>query len=333
MSLPLKCPQCDAPLEISPEDVVCTCAYCGYTFNINTAELIKNHFFYRPKNFEEIVLSVRNFLRKYKGVIRDLDVTANIFEGRLIYAPFWLVPFHASTWFKGYEKITVTEEEEVQTTDAEGNIITTTETYTRTAYRPIEATFEERGFEKILARRHASFYGYHEFVEKMKPEVAEPFNISLIKEYKFAFLNSEFGPDAAVEEAKNRIRKRHRKKAESRCTELFDIKTEIVTKEPIYIHAPFWAIRYEYRGKVYNMAVNGIDGRVLIGKIPLTLARRIVNAALSIFIVLLALFVVAPLILSIVGSYIAMSVSTFILLLLSLFPLRTVFLVELEKKG
>jgi hypothetical protein len=36
----------------------------------------------------------------------------------------------------------------------------------------------------------------------------------------------------------------------------------------VYLHAPIWFIKYEYKGNTYQMIVDGATGLVLKGDIP-----------------------------------------------------------------
>jgi len=39
-------------------------------------------------------------------------------------------------------------------------------------------------------------------------------------------------------------------------------------RHPVYLHAPVWFIKYEYKGNAYQMIVDGATGMVLKGDIP-----------------------------------------------------------------
>jgi hypothetical protein len=45
-------------------------------------------------------------------------------------------------------------------------------------------------------------------------------------------------------------------------TSTFDLK------QMVYMHAPAWFIKYEYKGNTYQMIVEGATGTVLKGDIP-----------------------------------------------------------------
>jgi hypothetical protein len=46
------------------------------------------------------------------------------------------------------------------------------------------------------------------------------------------------------------------------------MKNEIKINQTVYLHAPVWFIKYEYKGKNYTMWLDGATGTVIKGDIP-----------------------------------------------------------------
>jgi hypothetical protein len=36
----------------------------------------------------------------------------------------------------------------------------------------------------------------------------------------------------------------------------------------VYLHAPLWFIKYEYKGNAYNLIIDGVTGMAVKGDIP-----------------------------------------------------------------
>jgi len=149
----------------------------------------------------------------------------------------------------------------------------------------------------------------------------------------------------AVARAKNFIYDRHRRLAAKNCTELFDVRTQINVSGATYVHAPYWLVNYEFKRKKYSVAVNGTNGKVLIGKIPMTFSRRVVNFLLAVVGLLVGIyayrissFVNVALIstdedLAGVLGLMVLSVLLIFSFVIIAKAIKTVFATELEKKG
>jgi hypothetical protein len=46
------------------------------------------------------------------------------------------------------------------------------------------------------------------------------------------------------------------------------MKTTIDVKQVVYLHAPIWFVKFEYKGNAYQMLVDGTAGTVIKGDIP-----------------------------------------------------------------
>ncbi|MEM2636790.1 MAG: zinc ribbon domain-containing protein [Candidatus Korarchaeota archaeon] len=279
----IKCPSCGAPWQPSPEDIVYTCASCGYTVDLRSNEQISQHGILPSVGIDSVKNSCISFLDKNKSVIRSLPQEAQILEISSIYVPFWFVYFAADSTYHGYKTVQVPVTRTVTRRDSSGRTYTTTETEYRTAYEPVNGRIQEAGIQPVLARYHSSLYGYEYFVRSVAFQKPVMFNINEIKKHKAMLLNSELPIATAIARAKNVIYDRHRKNAKSKCTELFDVRTNINIQGGMYVHAPYWIINYEFKRKKYSIAVDGTCGRVLVGKIPITFSRRAVNFILALF--------------------------------------------------
>jgi hypothetical protein len=49
---------------------------------------------------------------------------------------------------------------------------------------------------------------------------------------------------------------------------IIEIKTDIKIEETVYLHAPIWFIKYEYKGKDYRLIMDGATGTAIKGDIP-----------------------------------------------------------------
>ena len=91
------------------------------------------------------------------------------------------------------------------------------------------------------------------------------------------FLNSEIDREEALDLAKQQIEDHHRFLLQQDVDRIVEIKTEVTAKQIVYLHAPIWFIKYEYKGKMYQLIIDGTAGTALKGDIPI---RKILSSDL-----------------------------------------------------
>ncbi|MFW9830648.1 MAG: hypothetical protein ACFFD8_02625 [Candidatus Thorarchaeota archaeon] len=271
----LKCQSCNAPLTVSPDDVVIVCGYCGFTSTIE-GEKVENHFVLEPKIDQA---DVHDKVKEWVGRGGKARVT----EAILRFVPFWVESMHAYTNYQGYKRHQETE----YYTDSKGK----RRSRTKIEYEPIQGTFDENRSVNVLCRRGATFYSQDELDKALhvtKGEI-EPFNYNAITavESKPLFLNSELSDPDAYEIAETFIEDEHRSRAESRATEIWDCNTRVQKTGSYLLHVPHWLVRYQFGTETYRVGLDGHTKKILKGEIPISTAFR----GVMFFISLLALII------------------------------------------
>ncbi|NLE03391.1 MAG: hypothetical protein GX638_01125, partial [Crenarchaeota archaeon] len=83
-------------------------------------------------------------------------------------------------------------------------------------------------------------------------------------------LNSEMDRRDALELTRQQIEAHHSFLLQQDVDRLISITTEIDLKQMVYLHAPIWFIKYEYKGKNYQLILDGAVGTAIKGDIPLS---------------------------------------------------------------
>jgi hypothetical protein len=135
--------------------------------------------------------------------------------------------------------------------------------------------------EWVLARRYAATFGIQEFIESLEERETKKFDINLTA--KAPVLNAEISDTDAPVRAKHQKSERDRAELNEKVDKLFDYRLEMETEDCNYVHAPYWLIRYEYRGGTFRVAVSGASGKVVLGELPVTKTYRVKKWFTSIF--------------------------------------------------
>ena len=237
----IKCSHCGAPIAFEPGEILATCKYCGFTVVIETGQtftyehsLLLNK--YDPTQVEE---QIREWMREGFMKPSDLARKAKIAEKELIYLPFWVVSVQARSSYKGiFERIT-------PAVAKEGTI--------------------EKDYDWLVLARKAAEFPTRDYEVPLEGKIA--FDFRRIEGFAKVF-NSEIDKTEAEEQAKAEIENNHRFLAQQDVDKIIEMKTEIKVEETVYLHAPIWFIKYDYKGKTYQLILDGSTGSVIRGDIP-----------------------------------------------------------------
>jgi hypothetical protein len=237
----IRCSHCGAPVEFKPGEIIATCKYCGFTTVIETGQtftfehsLILNKF--DQKSIDE---PIQAWLRG--GFLKpgDLARKSKLTSKELVYLPFWVVSVEAKSTYKGiFERI-------APVIVKDGTI--------------------SKEYDWLVLAREASDFPTHEYEVPLEGKI--PYDFRKIEGFA-KLLNSEIDRDAALELAEQQIEDHHRFLLQQDVDRIVEIKTDVTLKQIVYLHAPIWFIKYEYKGKDYQLIIEGTTGTALKGDIP-----------------------------------------------------------------
>jgi DNA-directed RNA polymerase subunit RPC12/RpoP len=237
----IKCSHCGAPLSFEPGEMLATCKYCGYTVAIETGEpfTLEHSLIINKYDQTQVEEPIRNWMRG--GFLKpgDLAKKAKLTEKNLTYLPFWVVSAEASSTYKGvFERI-------APAVAKEGKI--------------------EKEYDWLVLARKAAEFPTREYDVPLEGKV--PYDFRKIEAFAHV-LNSEIDRAEAEEQARQEIDENHRYLVQQDIDKIVDFKTEMKVEETVYLHAPIWFIKYEYKGKDYKLLVDGATGTAVKGDIP-----------------------------------------------------------------
>lgn len=237
----IRCSHCGAPVEFKPGEIIATCKYCGFTTVIETGQaftfehsIILNKF--DTKTIDEPIQAWMKggFLKP-----GDLAKKSKLLEKDLVYLPFWIISVEAKSTYKGiFERIS-------PAIVKEGTI--------------------SKEYEWLVLARSASGFPTREYAVPLEGKI--PFDFRKIEGFA-KLLNSEIDRDTALEITRQQIDEHHRFLLQQDVDRIIEIKTDVTAKQAVYLHAPIWFVRYEYKGKNYQLILEGTAGSAVKGDIP-----------------------------------------------------------------
>jgi DNA-directed RNA polymerase subunit RPC12/RpoP len=237
----IRCSNCGAPISFEPGEIIATCKYCGYTVVIETGKAFTFEHSMLPSKYNETRIEepIETWMRTGFLKPQDLAKKSKITEKTLVYLPFWIVSADAESTYKGiFERITppVVKEGEIK-----------------------------KQYNWLVLARRATVFPTKEYDVPLEGKI--PYDFRKVESFA-KVLNSEVDKSKAAELAKQEIEGHHRYLAQQDVDRIIEMKTEVDVSQMVYLHAPVWFIKYEYKGKTYQLLIDGSTGTTIKGDIP-----------------------------------------------------------------
>jgi hypothetical protein len=237
----IRCSHCGAPVEFKPGEIIATCKYCGFTTVIETGAAFNFEHSLIMNQYDETQIEepIKDWMRSGFLKPSDLAKKSKITEKNLVYLPFWVVSVEAVSSYKGiFERI-------APPIVKEGKI--------------------DKEYNWLVLAREAAGFPAREYDVPLEGKI--PFDFRKIEGFA-KVLNSEIDRDEAIDLAKQQIEAHHRYLLQQDVDKIVEMNTEINVKQVVYLHAPVWFIKYEYKGNAFQLVIDGATGIALKGDIP-----------------------------------------------------------------
>jgi DNA-directed RNA polymerase subunit RPC12/RpoP len=237
----IRCSHCGAPVDFNPGEIIATCKYCGFTTVIQTGQSFTFEHSLILNKFDEktIETPILNWMRSGFMKPGDLARKSKVTQKELVYLPFWIVSVQAKSTYKGiFERIS-------PAIVKEGTV--------------------DKEYDWLLLAREASGFPTREYEVPLEGKI--PYDFRRIEGFA-KLLNSEIDRETALDLTRQQIEVHHRYLLQQDVDRIVEMKTDVTLKQMVYLHAPIWFIKYEYKGNAYQLIIDGATGLALKGDIP-----------------------------------------------------------------
>lgn len=259
-----RCKKCNAPYPLGADDVIATCPYCGYTFEVGGSE-VKHLVIPNKLDSKSVKAAVKKWLKFAAsksvggGVVKEIELEEPILQ--------WIPLFRVTGQFDSYH-FGVKKEgsgdnaKHVKIEDHDSGELT----------------------EWVIARRHAATFGIKEFILSLDDEGVKNFNIDITT--GAPVLNSEIDDADASKRAHKSRMDRERVELLEKVDKLLDYRLNLKPETSTYTHAPYWLVRFTYQKGTFRVAVSGATGEILLGELPVTKRYRAKKWFVSLFLLI-----------------------------------------------
>jgi hypothetical protein len=228
-------------VEFKPGELVATCKYCGFTTVIETGQAFTFEHSLLLNKFDQTQIDepIKDWMQS--GFLKPADLArkSKILEKNLVYLPFWVISVTAKSSYKGI--------------------------FERVAPPIVKEGVIEKEYNWLVLARETTAFPTREYDIPLEGKI--PYDFRKIEGFA-KILNSEIEREEALTLAKQQIEEHHRFLLQKDVDKIVDMNTEFNVKQEVYLHAPVWFIKYDYKGNAYQLIIDGATGVAVKGDIP-----------------------------------------------------------------
>jgi hypothetical protein len=232
----LTCPNCSGVVPVHEGTRIVTCPFCEMRSLVQGDHGVRRWQVINQVARDQALKAVQGFFSGMNKA-RDLKQKSDIRELFLVYLPYWQVEAYVAGWMLGREK-------------------------SGDSTKPVEVEIAEEMVWNDAAT-DVSEFGVHRV--SATGRTLEPYDPERLRAEGMVFEPVE-SRDDALAEAQQYFRQRAQGK--KRLHQKFFEKFHFLNQKLSTIYYPLWVARYEYRGRNYQVVVDGVDGQILYGKAP-----------------------------------------------------------------
>ena len=233
----LTCPNCGGVVPVPEGARIVTCPFCEMRSLVQGDRGIRRWQVTNKIDREKALEAVRG---SFSGMnkARDLKREAQIGELFLAYLPYWQVKAFVAGWIFGRVKSG------------------------KDSTKPVEIEVME-DMQWVDAATDVSEFGVHQV--SVSHNQLEPYDAEILHAEGMVFEPVESRSEA-LDEA--RMHFTHRARSKRSLKQKYFERFHLLRRRQTIVYYPLWVARYQYRNRSYQVAVDGVDGKVLYGKAP-----------------------------------------------------------------
>lgn len=237
----LNCPRCGGMITIPEGQKIVRCPYCDLRSVVSGQQGILRYQVPCKVDAQGAKAAFDRFLHSSMAIASNIARQAEVSETILVHLPFWTVWGHAVGWGFGEKKVGSGEHRH---------------------YEPREVRVEEDMYWSGAACDVGEF-GVSRVDLTGRP--LEPFRSETLH-----YTGLVFEPVGSAEEALNQARTdfRNRVQIQTKLDRTSQLFTRILNSRQGLVYYPLWVVRYLFRGRSFQVVIDGFSGEVLYGKAP-----------------------------------------------------------------
>jgi len=237
----LSCPNCGGTVPVPEGQVIVQCPYCDLRSMVRGERGLQRYQVPRRIEKEQAVKALQGFFSQHQAIARDAARRASLEEAFVAYLPFWASWARVLGWVFGQKRVGSGDHAHYEPREVQ--IIQDS------SWNGAACDVGEFGVETVT----------------LGGQPLEPFDPESLHQTGMVFEPVGSVSDAQTA-ARNDFNDRIHKSA--RLDRIAQVFARFVQQRFGLVYYPLWVIRYLYRGRSYQVVVDGFSGQVLFGKAP-----------------------------------------------------------------
>ncbi len=237
----LNCPKCGGRVKVPEGQRLVVCPYCQQRSIVRGERGTLRYQVPPQVNREQAEARLPRFLSSHPAIARNATRLAKIEESFLVFLPFYTAWGHVLGWVFGQKRVGSGDNKR---------------------YEPREVQFAQEVTWNEAACDVGEF-GVDSVPLEKKP--FEPYNDEEIHRTGMVF-----EPVSSLSDALQRAEEQFQARVSdaARLDRISQVFVRIVRRRFGLVYYPLWIVRYIYRGRAYQVCVDGNSGEILYGKAP-----------------------------------------------------------------
>ncbi|MCL4562491.1 MAG: hypothetical protein M1281_18000 [Chloroflexi bacterium] len=237
----LSCPKCGGMVPIPEGEVIVQCPFCELRSVVKGERGLRRYQVPCRINRQQASAQLQKFLHRSLAIARDAPRTSTETEAFVAYLPFWAAWGRVLGWAFGEQKVGSGDHQR---------------------YEPREIkVMEEMSWNGVAC--DVGEFGVTQV----------PLDDQQLQPFAAATLHSTglvFEPVGSLSDARQQAKAtfNDRIRSKTRLSRVSQLTVRTVRERLGLVYYPLWIIRYLYRGRAYQIALDGYNGNVLYGKAP-----------------------------------------------------------------
>lgn len=237
----LNCPNCGGMIPIPEGFTIIRCPFCELRSYIRGERGLRRYQVPLLMDQEGAQKGVRKFLTSHKAIDGKVPENASIIESFVAYLPFWVHWSKVLGWVFGEEKIGSGDD---------------------ARYEPREVRIaQEMSWNRVAC--DVGEFGVTSL--PLTTQKLEPFDPEDLHAHGMVF---EPVSSASKAQTSSSLDFENRVKQMADLDRVAQVHTRLTQSRLGLVYYPLWVLRYVYRGRAFQVAIDGFTGAVLYGKAP-----------------------------------------------------------------
>jgi hypothetical protein len=237
----LSCPNCGGMVPVPEGQSIVRCPFCDLRALVRGDLGLQRYQVAQRADRQKAVQAMQGFLKGHREIASDTATQSKLNEAFLAYIPFWTGWTRVLSWVFGQKQVGSGDHKHYEAREVR--------VVQEMNWNGVACDVGEFGVERV----------------PINPQTLEPFDADALHEKGMVF-----EPVGSVSEARQQAEKEYQDMVQktAKLDRVSQVFIRFVRQRLGLVYYPLWVLRYLYKGRAFQVVVDGYTGQTLYGKAP-----------------------------------------------------------------